>query len=279
VLKFRALFFGLMATGVAAAEADNGAAGSLVVASLITFGLLLAAGVGFPIPEELPIIGAGIWVGHNQDLGPFRWLLWPVCIVGVVVSDSLLYGIGRFFGPRLLEKKWVVRFLPPQKRQRIEENFHKYGVLTLLFARFLPAIRSPIFITAGVMRLSYVRFAIADGVYAIPGVGLLFFLAYWFGDQFKELVEKAEATVDRIKPLLILLVIAAVAGFLVYHFLRRPMAIGDPEELPLIGGKLAAKMEGSHSHQEKAPAAENAPSTDGSAGNQPADVHRDNAPT
>jgi membrane protein DedA with SNARE-associated domain len=279
VLKFRALLLGLLATGVAtAAEADSGAAGSLFVASLITFGLLLAAGVGFPIPEELPIIGAGIWAGHNQELGPFRWLIWPVCIFGVVVSDSLLYGIGRFFGPRLLEKKWVVRFLSPQKRQRIEDNFHKYGVLTLLFARFLPAIRSPIFVTAGVMRLSFMRFVIADGVYAIPGVGLLFFLSYWFGDRFKDLVERAEAGVDRVKPLLILLVIAAVAGFLVYHFLRRPMAIGDPEELPLIGEKLAAKIEGAHPREGEAPASK-VPSTDGSTAGPPADAQRKDAAT
>jgi membrane protein DedA with SNARE-associated domain len=275
VPQLRVLLLGLLATGVAtAADATDDASGSLVVASLITFGLLLAAGVGFPIPEELPIIGAGIWAGHNQDLGPFRWLIWPVCIVGVVVSDSLLYGIGRFFGPRLLEKKWVVRFLAPEKRQRIEENFHKYGVVTLLFARFMPAIRSPIFVTAGVMRLSFAKFAIADGVYAIPGVGLLFFLSYWFGDKFKDLVEKAEARVDRIKPLLILLVIAAVAGLLIYHFFRRPMATGDPEELPLIGEKLAAKIEGPHPHHTEESTGVVAPSSDGAGESHPADIER-----
>ncbi len=214
-------------------------AGNLVLASVITFTLLVAAGIGFPIPEELPIVGAGIWAGHHPDLGASRWLILPVAILGVVISDGLLYGMGRFFGPKILEWRVVKRLLPPQKRERIESNFHKNGVLTLLFARFLPAIRSPIFITAGIMRLSFAKFVIADGIYAIPGVSLLFFLGYWFGDSFKDYIDQK---VHALRPLLILLAIAVAVGFLLYHFLRKPVASGDPEELPLIGRQVAAKI-------------------------------------
>jgi membrane protein DedA with SNARE-associated domain len=218
-----------LAVGPSLAQ-DQESAGSVVWACVITF--------SFPIPEELPIIGAGIWVGHNRDLGPARWLILPVCIAGVVISDGLLYGLGRYFGAKLLEWRAIKRLLPPQKREQIERNFHQYGVLTLLFARFLPAIRSPIFITAGIMRLSFAKFVTADGIYAIPGVSLLFFLSFWFGDQFRDLViEKVQI----LRPLLVLLGIAAVAGFLLYHFLRRPVASGDPEEFPIIG-KVAAKI-------------------------------------
>lgn len=216
---------------------DQEITGNLIWACVITFSLLVAAGIGFPIPEEFPIIGAGIWAGHNA--GPTRWLILPVCITGVVLSDGLLYGMGRYFGPKILEWRGIKRLLPPQKRERIESNFHKYGVLTLLFARFLPAIRSPIFITAGIMRLSFAKFVIADSIYAVPGVSLLFFLSFWFGDSFRDyFVEK----VHELRPLLILLAIAAVAGFLAYHFLRRPVASGDPEELPLLGTRVAAKV-------------------------------------
>lgn len=257
---FRTSLLSLVAVVLlATAEGEQEISGNLLVACGIAFSLLIAAGIGFPIPEELPIVMAGIWAGHQSDLGAARFLILPVCILGVVISDGLLYGIGRYFGPKLLENRWMKRLLPPNKRERIEDNFRKYGVLTLLFARFLPAIRSPIFVTAGVMRLSLTRFLFADGIYAIPGVSLLFSLSYWFGDQFQELVMHAEEKVIRIRPLLILLVIAAVAGFLAYHFLRRPVAIGDPQELPLIGERVAEKME----HPQ--PAAPQ-PSADGVAG-------------
>jgi membrane protein DedA with SNARE-associated domain len=179
---------------------------------------------------------------------PPRALHWqimlPVCILGVVISDGLLYGMGRIFGRRMLKLPFMARLLPSAKRERIEENFHKYGVLVLLFARFLPAIRSPIFIMAGVMRLPLTRFLIADGIYAIPGVSLLFFLAFWFGDQFRDLVMRAEGRVEKLRPLIILLLIAGVTGYLVSHFLRHPVATGDPrEEVPLVGDRVAETIE------------------------------------
>jgi membrane protein DedA with SNARE-associated domain len=241
--RFRTLLIGvILAQTVGGLNPNQDSSSSLIWACIIAFSCLVAAGIGFPIPEELPIVGAGIWVGQNAEAGPLKWLILPVCIAGVVISDGLLYGVGRYFGPRLLEWRVVKRVLPPQKREQIESNFHKHGVLTLLFARFLPAIRSPIFITAGIMRLSFAKFVIADGIYAIPGVSLLFFLSFWFGDQFRELVEIVEKDLRLLRPLLILLAIAAVAGFFAYHFYRRPVAIGNPEEFPIIG-KVAVKIE------------------------------------
>src|SRR5438445_106226 len=215
---FRTLLLGVMlAQTVGGLNPDQDASSSLIWACIIAFSCLVAAGIGFPIPEELPIVGAGIWVGQNAEAGPLKWLILPVCIAGVVISDGLLYGVGRYFGPKLLEWRVVKRVLPPQKREQIESNFHKYGVLTLLFARFLPAIRSPIFITAGIMRLSFAKFVIADGIYAIPGVSLLFFLSFWFGDQVRDLVK---AEVQLLRPLAVLLGIAASAGCLLHHRLR-----------------------------------------------------------
>jgi hypothetical protein len=93
------------------------------------------------------------------------------------------------------------------------------------------------------MRVPFKRFVIADGLYAIPGVSLLFFLAFWFGDTFRNLVFSFERRVASAKPILILLALVAVTAYLVYHFFRHPVATGDPrEELPVIGGQLAAKV-------------------------------------
>lgn len=226
-------------------------------AYLGTFLSLVAAGVGFPIPEELPIVIAGAMVGHDAENGLHLhwWIMLPICILGVVISDGLLYGMGRFWGPRLLEKRFMRRLLPPDKRARIENNFQTYGVLVLLFARFLPAIRSPIFIMAGVTRVSFTRFLCADGIYAIPGVTMLFTLAYWFGDQFRDLVVRAEGKVEKLRPILILLLLTGCAAYLLYHFFRHPVATGDPDvEMPLVGPQIA-KL--SHSEMHAPPVAGN----------------------
>src|SRR5215218_6530552 len=139
---------------------------------------LLAAGCGFPLPEELPVIMAGIIVGHDGTT--LKWyVMLPVVIGGVVLGDAFLYGMGRFWGERLLKLRWVQRTLvPPEKRAEIEKNFHDRGVMVLLFARLLPGIRTPIFVMAGVLRVPFGRFLLADGLYAIPGVNVLFWLSY-----------------------------------------------------------------------------------------------------
>jgi len=65
---------------------------------------IVATGLGFPMPEELPIVVAGVLAGGYEV---YWWLMLPVCIGGVIVGDSCLYFIGRWWGPRLLESEWV----------------------------------------------------------------------------------------------------------------------------------------------------------------------------
>ena len=206
------------------------------------FAALVAAGVGFPMPEEVPVVTAGALAGHAlQDPGnSIRWwILLPLCILGVVISDGLLYLVGRTFGLRVLTFPFMAGLLPRERLERIQKNFQKHGVLILLFARILPGIRSPIFLTAGIMKLSWKRFLLADGIYAVPGVSLLFFLAFWFTDQFRDLVTKAEEEVSRVRPLIVLTAIVAVAFYFLVQFLRRPVHSGDPNEMPLIGDQVA----------------------------------------
>jgi hypothetical protein len=91
------------------------------------------------------------------------------------------------------------------------------------------------FITAGIMRLPLPQFILADGLAAVFGHTLLFFLAWWFGDQFKELVEQAEHTVaTTLKPLLALGVVVAVGVYFAVHFYRRPVSTADPKEVPAV---------------------------------------------
>lgn len=207
------------------------------------FVALVAAGFGFPIPEEVPTVGAGVWVGSNPELGALRWVILPICFLGVLISDVMLYGVGRWWGPKLLQYRWTQRLIPREKWQEIEKNYDKYGIKILLMVRWIPAIRSPMFLSAGIMRLSFVRFVIADGAALIFGHSLLFFLAWWFGDAFQDLINTVENRVDRYKPIIVIALIAALAGFLLYHFITRPVSTGDPKELPLIGESMRSRIE------------------------------------
>ncbi len=225
---------------------------------------ILSTGIPFvPIPEELPVVVGGVLVGN----GTVTWWMLPVCIVAVVIGDSMLYGVGRWSGPRLLENSWIKKHvLPPERRQKIEENFHKHGIKILLFARLTPGIRAPIFVMAGITRLSLPRFIMADGLYAIPGVSLLFILGWYFTDSIVSIIEKDFEVVKRI---IILVIALAVAGYILYRFLRRPIVTGDPKEMPPIMEHVTHRIEHTlgelstiiHPKSRHAPPTTNAPPT------------------
>jgi len=140
------------------------------------FGMFIASGLGAPIPEEVAIVCAGLWTAHHPEFGLARWLMLPTCIFAVILSDSILYTAGRFYGKRLFDLPWMLRWVPKETQGRILDNFEKYGVNILLFGRLVPGVRMPLFLTAGLLRLSVTRFVIADGLGA--GVGNTFFF-FW----------------------------------------------------------------------------------------------------
>src|SRR5262249_56403602 len=134
-----------------------------------------------------------------------------VCTAGVGLCDALLYWVGRKWGRWLIGKNWVQRrILSPDRFQQIEKNFHDYGIRILLIARLLPGIRTPVFLSAGIVRLPFRKFLLADFLYAIPGVNLIFWLAYWLTDTFMELLHKVESY----RELAIIAILSFIPGFI-----------------------------------------------------------------
>lgn len=201
---------------------------------------LIAAGFGFPIPEELPVIMAGILVGH-EDTSLKWYIMLPVVIAGVVIGDGILYAIGRIWGTRLLDTKWVKQRLPPEKRSEIEKNIHDRGIAVLLGARLLPGIRTPIFIMAGVLRVPLGRFLLADGIYAIPLVNVLFWLSYMLTDQVLVIFNK----INEYRPLVVVAILSGITGALIQKYvISRPVSTGEPPHVP----KIIAKPAGAVAH-------------------------------
>src|SRR5687767_9528598 len=97
------------------------------------FVTIIATGAGLPVPEELPVVVGGALAGSGNA---YWWIMLPVTIVAVIIGDSVLYFIGRIWGPTLVERPFIKKhILPPERLLKIEENFQKYGIRILLFAR------------------------------------------------------------------------------------------------------------------------------------------------
>src|SRR5881394_3490248 len=101
------------------------------------FAWLFFTGIGIPpCPEEAGILyAASVNALHPEVRWPFAWL---ATALGIMAADSVLYGIGRRWGRRLFEYRWVQKLMSTQRRQRIEKRFHKHGLKLLVLARFCP---------------------------------------------------------------------------------------------------------------------------------------------
>jgi membrane protein DedA with SNARE-associated domain len=154
------------------------------------FIVLVLTGSGLPIPEEVPIIAAGI-ASANKNMDP--WLAFACCLAGALVGDCVMYYLGYHFGRGVLkDHRWWARFLTPKREAQIEEKFRKHGLGVFFIARFLVGLRSPVYLTAGILRVSFRRFFLIDLICATAVVGTFFSLSYFYGEKITAQVKKAE---------------------------------------------------------------------------------------
>jgi membrane protein YqaA with SNARE-associated domain len=110
---------------------------------------------------------------------------------GSVAGCIILYYISRRAGRSALDK------FPPSKRKRVKELVDRYDVLSVLVASVLPPpFPFKLFvITAGVFRLSLLRFALAVAAGRAFRFFLEGFLAVRYGERAKDLLAENYTTV------------------------------------------------------------------------------------
>jgi membrane protein DedA with SNARE-associated domain len=189
---------------------------------------LTLTGIGLPIPEEVPIIAAGV----ASRAGGLHWYYaLPACLVGALLGDSLMYAIGRFFGARILrEHPWWSGFLTPEREKTIEALLKKHGIWAFFVARFLVGLRSPFYLTAGMLKVKYRWFLLADFICAAVVISGFFGLAYLFGDRIKGLILSVERGFTA-GVIAVALIALAVVAFFSFRTRRIRLLDQDPEAL------------------------------------------------
>ena len=138
------------------------------------FVVLVACGFGIPIPEDITLIAGGVisGLGHSN-----AHIMVVVGMIGVLTGDGMMFLLGHFYGDRILKARFVKRLMPPQRYLQVQEKFDKHGSWVLFVARFLPGLRTPIYMTAGISRkVSVLRFILMDGLAALISVPLWVYL-------------------------------------------------------------------------------------------------------
>jgi len=147
------------------------------------FAVLIACGLGIPIPEDLSLVAGGIIAGlGHADLR----LMILVGLTGVLVGDAIVFLVGHHLGLRARRLRWVARVLTPRRYARVQARFDRHGNRMLFFARFLPGLRTAVFLSAGMThRVSFWRFLAFDGLAALISVPCWVWIG-WFGAERRD---------------------------------------------------------------------------------------------
>ena len=126
------------------------------------------------VSEDAAMLGGAAFTATGLLATP---LVFAACFLGIWLGDMGLYGLARYFGRPLLSRAWVKRRIKEEQLARSEAWLKKRGPLILLVVRFVPGLRLPTYLLAGILAMPFLYFAAATGVIALVWVGLFIALA------------------------------------------------------------------------------------------------------
>jgi membrane protein DedA with SNARE-associated domain len=150
--------------------------------------VLLAAGLGLPLPEDIPLLAAGWLVFTGKaDLH----LMIVTALFGVLLGDIVLFTMGRWYGMQILEHRFLRRIAKPWLLARARALYDHHGAKILFAARFMPGFRAVVFLNAGIFRVPYWKFIAFDGGAALISVPVWIWVGAKFSEHLQHLLGEA----------------------------------------------------------------------------------------
>lgn len=177
---------------------------------------IFAEDFGLPAPGETVLVAASI-AASQGELNIYA--VAAVGIVAAVLGDNVGFAIGRYGGRRLVLRVGdrlrvgSHRLVTPERLERGEAFFGRYGAAVIVGARFVEGLRQFNGILAGILEVPWVRFLVFNVIGASLWVGFWSTAAYLAGER----IAKLHGYFRWLAPLAVVLVVAA----LVAYWLRR----------------------------------------------------------
>lgn len=177
------------------------------------FILLILGGIGFPFPEDTTLMLCGFLISHDiVKTVPALFAVYS----GLLISDFFLYSVGKKYGRTIITHKRFSRIITPERFSSLEEKFNKKGVIVILLGRHLIGLRAQIFLVAGIMRMSTLKFIITDAVTASFTVAIMTGAGYAGGYSLQIL----RKDITRVEHMAILLIIILLAVYLLFRYFK-----------------------------------------------------------
>ncbi|MFI9201376.1 DedA family protein [Streptomyces sp. NPDC053048] len=157
---------------------------------LLVGGVIGLESLGIPLPGEIVLVSATLLAATQDHINPY--VLGACAIAGAIIGDSIGYLIGRKGGKPLLE--WLGRKFPkhfgPHHVATAERSFQKWGMWAVFFGRFIALLRIFAGPLAGVLKMPYWKFLIANVLGGIVWAGGTVAVIYSVGKVAEEWLKK-----------------------------------------------------------------------------------------
>ena len=200
------------------------------VAHLGYFGIaliLVLGGLGLPIPEETPVILAGV-LSRNGKMVPL--LAFATCLIGVLLGDFVVYFLGYYHGEKVLSLPVTRRLLTRGREAQIKGYFHRHGFKILILGRFAVGFRTAAYLTAGILKLRPLKLFLTDLVAASLSTSLMFGLAFVFA-------QRIQSGIREVQQWFTLALAVCLAIWLSYRFYKGQKRAGLPVGPPVLFGE------------------------------------------
>lgn len=148
---------------------------------LILFFIIFAE-TGFVVTPFLPgdslLFAAGAIIAKPES-GLNIFVMCLLLIVAAILGDLVNYHIGNYIGPKAFSGKY--KWLKADYLEKTQKFYIKHGGKTIIYARFIPIVRTFAPFVAGIGTMSYSRFASYNIVGGVAWVVSFLFIGYFFG--------------------------------------------------------------------------------------------------
>lgn len=179
--------------------------------------LVIFCETGLVLTPFLPGDSLLFAVGTFAALGSLQIeVVTPALGLAAIAGDSSNYWIGFFTGPKVFHQEHS-RFFNKEYLLRTHDFYERHGRKTIIFARFLPIIRTFAPFVAGIGRMHYFQFITFSIMGNIAWMCTFIFGGYFFGNI--PIVKENFTLV--IMAIIIISVLPGIIGFLNQHFKNR----------------------------------------------------------
>ena len=180
---------------------------------------------GLPIPEELVLVSTGLIAYMAMNPADFpppeigiegvdMYTAAAVCFFAVILSDLLIFTIGKFLGRKLFETDFFKKKVGDETLTKIKGWFHKYSAWACGVFRFTPGLRFPAHLTCGAMKIPIWKFLAVNGFAALISVPSQVILVAMYGEEILE-------NFKRFKLILLGVIVVVIVFYLVKKWLAR----------------------------------------------------------